>query len=419
MNILLLIADQLSALALAPYGNGFTRTPNMDRLLQRGTRIRNCYSPCPLCAPARAAFWTGLHPHETGLLSNGRAFPCPDVDPHLPTIGSIFLNADYKTVHFGKRHDNGALRGFDCAQVEELPVDAECGAWPVDYDTRRDRYTVERACGFLTEPRDPENSPYLYAVDLNNPHNICNWIGHNRGEHEDRPVPGPLPDLPDNFDDRDLESRPPSVQYICCAHNRSAQTEGWTDTNFRHYLAAYHHYVERLDKEIGRLLDAVESRGDFADTLIILTADHSDAMTAHRQVTKHTSFYEETTRVPFIATGPGIETTGTLIDTPLASLLDLMPTLCELTQLPIPDGLRGRSLAPWLTGREQTGTPKTTWLPSCIPNGVLPWSPDACSAPKTVNISTTSKAIVRNSTTFAEIREKPKTLSMMPAPPLN
>lgn len=72
-------------------------------------------------------------------------------------------------------------------------------------------------------------------------------------------------------------------------------------------------------------------------------------MGAHRLVTKHTSFYEETTRVPFIFTGPGIS--GENIEhPPLVSLCDLVPTLCDYAGLAAPQGLYGRSLMPWLQG---------------------------------------------------------------------
>ena len=124
-NILLIIGDQLSARALRSYGSGYGHTPHIDRIIERGVRFEQCYTNCPLCQPARTAFWTGLFPHQTGVLSNGRNHPVPPVPEHVPTIGATFAEAGYETMHFGKTHDAGALRGFRVAPREQLPVEAE------------------------------------------------------------------------------------------------------------------------------------------------------------------------------------------------------------------------------------------------------------------------------------------------------
>ena len=91
-NILLLVTDQLSAQALRAYGNTWSRTPAIDRLLASGVRFEHAYTPCPLCQPARAAFWTGLLPHQTRVLSNGRLDPVPTLPDTIPTLGSVFAD---------------------------------------------------------------------------------------------------------------------------------------------------------------------------------------------------------------------------------------------------------------------------------------------------------------------------------------
>jgi arylsulfatase A-like enzyme len=130
-----------------------------------------------------------------------------------------------------------------------------------------------------------------------------------------------LPPLPPNFADTDFDTRPQSVRFQCCAHNRVAQTQGWSEREFRLYLDAYRHYTALADAEIAKALAAARRTLPDEDTLYVFFADHGDAMTAHRAVTKHTSLYEETTRVPLAFVGPGIEP-GRRIDGPV-SLLDL------------------------------------------------------------------------------------------------
>jgi choline-sulfatase len=351
-NILLVIADQLSQKALPVYGNRHAQTPNIDHIAAQGIAFSNCFTSCPLCQPARASFWTGLWPHQTGVLSNGRNWPVQPVAPTVPTIGTLFAAEGYRTVHFGKRHDAGTLNGFDCEEQKELPAPAT-DAWPCHYDSKQDEYTTCTTTEFLRQHR---GEPFLCVADLNNPHDICNWIGVNQGAHTDVPVPVALPPLPDNFDSSDFVNRPLPVRYICCSHNRQAQTGEWTDENFRHYLAAYYHYVSMLDTNVGRILAALASRPDRADTLVVFTADHGDGMAGHGMVTKQVSFYDETTRVPLIVAGPGVARTGAVEQSALISLLDLLPTLCGCAGIRSPEGLWGRSLEPWLRD-ERAGTP--------------------------------------------------------------
>lgn len=352
-NILVIMADQLAWKALPAYGDRFLATPHIDRIAQRGVRFDRCYTSCPLCQPARPSLWTGRFPHETGVLSNGRNFPVEPLSDSIPTLGELFTAVGYRTVHFGKQHDMGGLRGFSHVEPQkEAEVESEHPAWPVHYDTRRDRYTRLRTVEWLRE--FPVDQPFLLVADLQNPHDICSWIGANQGEHTDIPPPGGLPPLPANFEIEDLARRPVPVQYICCSHNRLSQAAAWNEENYRHYLAAYYHFCRRLDGEVGHILDALEARADAADTLVVFLSDHGDGMASHRMVTKQVSLYEETTRVPLLVSGPGLVPGSR---SALVSHLDLLPTLCEYAGIAPPAGLWGQSLRPLLEQGEDTAHP--------------------------------------------------------------
>ncbi len=351
-NILIILADQLSWKALPVYGNEHCPTPNIDRIAARGAAFSQCYTPSPLCMPARPAIWSGRFPHETGIVSNGREFPAPPFPEHLPTMGTLFDEAGYRAVHFGKQHDSGSLRGFEIEPQKELPVESS-PEYPLNYDTKQDRWTTTKIVEFLKNHAGP---PFLAVADLNNPHNICGWVGENAGEKGNQHNGGPLPPLPDNFKDADFEKRPLPVQYICCSHRRQSQAAPWHETGYRRYLDAYYHYVQRLDGEVGLILDALESRVDAKNTLIVFMADHGDGMAAHQKITKQVSLYDETTRVPLIFSGPGVRDGGRVIGTPLVSSLDLLPTLTDYAGIPCPEGLWGTGLLPWLKG-ERSGSP--------------------------------------------------------------
>ncbi len=345
-NILIFVTDQLSWKALPVYGNTYVKTPNINRITQNALIYEECYTPCPLCQPARASFWSGIYPHETKVISNGRKFPVNDLPHTIPTLGSVLQENGYETVHFGKKHDAGALRGFRCDEPLQVIVPEISDAWPHNIDTFRDRYTAERSVEWLENYNGEK--PYIMVADLVNPHNICGFIGKFAGENEGVDPGVPLPPLPDNFEFEDIKNRPVGVQYICCSHNRQAQVSQWTPRNFQYYLAAYYYYLEMVDAEIGRILDALEKRSDAENTLIVFMADHGDSMAARHRVTKQVDFYEEVTRVPFFFSGKGV--VPRRIEGRMTSLLDLFPTLCGYAGLPIPLGARGLDLSGELMG---------------------------------------------------------------------
>jgi len=346
LNILVITCDQLTQRCVGAYGDPLGATPNIDALAAGGVRFLKVYTPCPLCRPARAAFWTGRFPHQTGVLSNGKNFQDDPVPATVPTLGSIFSAAGYETVHFGKTHDHGGLRGFSIEPAGRVEIEGD-PAWPLGNDTFRDRYTTEKVVQFLSRRHE---KPFLAVAELCNPHDICGWVGANAGPHEDVPVSTALPPLPDNFEIEDLQKRPLPIQYLCCSHNRLAQAARWTEANYRHYLAAYYHYLSRADAEVGRILQALRAGPAGDNTLVVCFADHGDGVASHRMVTKQVSFYEEVTRVPMIFAGPGIRDDGSALEEPLVSLLDLVPTLCEYGGLDAPEGLAGCSLLSCLTG---------------------------------------------------------------------
>lgn len=340
-NILLICADQLSRHAVGGYGNKDVQTPSIDQIIRNGTRFNSAYCAYPLCGPSRASFWTGRLPHQNGVHGNNS----PDIPETMTTLGELFTKAGYDAVHFGKRHDFGSLKGFECSDQVELDLEAP-DAFPVNYDSREDVYTEIKSVEYLQKKHD---KPFIMAVDFNNPHNICGWVGAFDGPHGDIPGLGPLPPLRNNFENQDeITNRPPAIQHLCCTHHRMHQSAHWSELNYRQYLAAYYHYTKMGDDSISKVLNAL-AKSDAADnTLIVFFSDHGDGMGSHRLVTKFNFFYEETTNIPFVLAGPGIPT-GQQNDE-LVSLCDLVPTLCDYADIQAPTGLYGRSILPLLKG---------------------------------------------------------------------
>lgn len=354
-SIFVIVCDQLAYRAVGACGQKHVKTPNMDRILNGGTCFRQSYTPYPLCMPARACYWTGQLPHKTGVISNGIQGEAQAIPSDMPTLGSLAQEQGYRPFHFGKTHDAGSLKGFEVIPVEEDEVIGS-KARPTHYDSRRDAATLRQCLGFLEQP---PSEPILMAIDLFNPHDICSWVGAFK---EDSPLDHEgidLPPLPFNFGMENILTLPKSVQYISCAHRRQSQTQGWTDEKYRAYLDAYLHYVEVVDAQIGMILDAIEKHFDLEDILIAFMADHGDMMGAHGLVTKHTSFYEEASHVPFALWGMGW-TGGQDVDLP-TSTSDLMPTLVEAMGGEVPEGLYGESLFKHRDGRKVRNSAMSHW----------------------------------------------------------
>lgn len=79
------------------------------------------------------------------------------------------------------------------------------------------------------------------------------------------------------------------------------------EENYRHYIAAFQHYTKMVSKQVDSVLKALYSTPAGRNTIVVIMADHGDGMASHRMVTKHISFYDEMTNVPFIFAGPGIK----------------------------------------------------------------------------------------------------------------
>ena len=108
-NILLIMADQLIPFLTGAYGHEVVRTPNLDRLAVEGVTFDAAYSPCPVCAPARAAMLTGCYASNIGAYDNAATF-----SSEQPTIPHYLTLAGYDTVLSGKMHFVGPdqLHGY-------------------------------------------------------------------------------------------------------------------------------------------------------------------------------------------------------------------------------------------------------------------------------------------------------------------
>lgn len=351
-NVVFVFTDQQSARAVGGPQQPWVQTPALQALADRGVSFTRSYCAAPVCGPSRACLLTGQPPHVSGVRWNGQT-----PHPAWANFGQRLQAAGYETAWAGKWHlprsyptEPDALPGFtNLALAPDHPLlQREVGyGWPgYALGTNTDGPFVDRAIAFLNQPHD---RPFLLAVSLHNPHDICWWV------RQPRRLPGPaeLPPLPPNFARPDPE---PEFLRRCRARDHYGEeiqyTAHWNEEDWRLYLHAYYRMTEEVDAQVGRLLDALAGAGLQDNTVVIFTSDHGEGMAAHQWVAK-LAFQDEVLRVPFIVAGPGVQGGGRVVNAPLVSGFDIFPTLCDLGGIPAGERRPGRSLCPLLAGADR------------------------------------------------------------------
>lgn len=151
------------------------------------------------------------------------------------------------------------------------------------------------------------------------------------------------PPLPDNFEVPKKEPQCITTHYLDERPFRRFAREHWSKDMWRLHRWLYKRLTERVDRQIGRVSNALYESGQADNTLIVFTSDHGDHDSAHRL--EHKSIlYEESALVLFVMAMKGVIPQGRVDNTHLISnRLDLLPTLCDYARAPVPEGLLGRS----------------------------------------------------------------------------
>ena len=364
--------DQQHAGMMSCAGNPYLKTPAMDSLAQTGARFERAYSANPVCVPSRVAMLTGHFPSRFGMQSNGELGTTKIPEPVLQhALGSLFRSAGYRTVYGGKTHVPGKIDQYG---FEVLTGDQRQGL-------------ADSCVEFLKQKHD---RPFLLVASFINPHDIC-YMAINDFERASprkaakgkparpsgkkepsaaphqlalaealQPPPGVsqadflanhLPPLPANLEPPEGE---PEVLTTAshAAGFRAHAFANWGEQQWRLHRWAYCRLTERVDREIGQVLQALREAGLEDNTLVVFSSDHGDHDGAHRLEHKST-FYEEAARVPFIVSLKGVTKPGLVDRTHVVSSgLDLIPTLCDFAGIAVPPDLPGRSVRALAEGRD-------------------------------------------------------------------
>jgi arylsulfatase A-like enzyme len=348
-NVVLVLADDLGPGDLSCYG-GPTPTPHLDRMANEGVRFTRYYAAAPICSPSRCGMVTGQFPGRWRLTSflqtraGNRACSQADfLDPKAPSLPRALQAAGYRTAHVGKWHLGGGRDVADPPKFAAYGYDAGLGTyespephpditardwiWSADDKVKRwDRtgWMVDRTLDFLKANPD---APCFVNLWLDDPHTP--WVPSAADQQ-----PG-----------------------------KNGRTVGKGDTPGR--LAKV---LVEMDRQVGRLLDAIRSRKADRPTVVLFLSDNGPLPTFGRKRTvglrgSKLSLYEGGLRVPFVAWGPGVVPAGVTNDATVLTGVDLFPTLCKLCGAKPPAGYEpdGEDLSEALLGKTPARTRPVFW----------------------------------------------------------
>lgn len=354
-NVLFIMADDLGHAHLGCYGQTKIATPNIDRLAAEGLRFKQAYAGCSVCAPCRSVLMTGYHMGHTPVRANMGAVPLFDADV---SVAEVLKGGGYATGCFGKwgLGEDGSegvpyKQGFDEFFGYLHQVHAHFYypdyLWENDRkfvlegnaDGGRGRYAhdeiVDRALDYLRR-QSTSDEPFFCYVPVTIPHVELvvpeDSLAPYRGKFDEVPIDDPR--------------------------------EGYIDAD--EPFATYAGMISRMDRDVGRLVAALDELGIAENTLVIFTSDNGAQGGGPWQPLLETfdgngrlrgskgSMYEGGIRAPLIARWKGTIEPGRTSDVP-CYFADVMPTLAELAgpeaQKRVPGDVDGRSLVPVLAGR--------------------------------------------------------------------
>lgn len=350
-NVLFLAIDDLNDWTGCLGGYPGIQTPNLDRILERGTLFTHAYCAAPACNPSRVALLTGLAPATTGVYHNSQPFR--PVRPDAVTLPQLFRKNGYEVAGGGKIFhsaypDKPSWDEYFKEGNDPLPRGGGGGdrfGWgPLDVGdgAMADAKTVSWAEEFLKRPRE---RPFFLAVGLHKPH-----------------LPWRVPRQYFDLHPLEMVTRPPTIADDLAdvpeSGRRIARPEGdhrWIieTQNWENAIQGYLACISFCDAQVGRLALALQNSPYAANTIIVVWSDHGWHL-GEKEHWRKFALWEEATRVCLGISVPG-GATGQR-SRRAVNLLDLYPTLADLCHLSgRPADLEGTSLVPLLAD------PNATW----------------------------------------------------------
>ncbi|ASW55743.1 sulfatase [Plantactinospora sp. KBS50] len=358
----MILTDDHAAQAISAYGSVVNRTPRIDEIAAEGWRLDNCFATNSLCSPSRASILTGTYSHINGVTTL-----VTPIDASQPTFITQLREAGYRTAMIGKWH-MGDGAGHDPQGFDYWDVLIEQGEYFDPMFLSRDGlrqvpgYTTDLITDLALDWVDglDGDDPWCVLIYHKSPHRP--WQPHPRHEGMYR---DPIP-LPETFDD-DYRTRSASARRAAMRMVENLNVEDLKQTppdgldyeelalwKYQRFMEDYLACVASVDENVGRVIDFLRERGDFADTLLMYASDQGFFLGEHGWFDKR-FMYEESLRMPLVLSYPRRMSGGQVFDG-IVTNVDLAQTVLDAAGVPHHPRMQGSSFFPELLGTD--GSPR-------------------------------------------------------------
>jgi arylsulfatase len=364
-NIVLITLDHMRVDNVGANGFPHMRTPNMDSLVEEGQSFVRHQIAANACMPSRASLFTSRFPQNHGVITNGVPLPEDEITIEHVLQANGYFTGQIGKLHFWPHKERDHRGPHPAYGFDEMLLSDEPGCYDDAYGKWLETIGPEaREAGNLGLPGEqrravakvfPGDGDWTHAGFVGD--QSVRFIKRNAGRpffmHAGFYAPHPPLNPPardfnlyndEKFPRRILESPAQLLRLPPMYQKANVKLADWTDEEWQHYRQCFYGMVSDVDHWIGRMVETLKVEGIYENTFFVVTSDHGDHLGDHNQTSKNSFPYKAVYTVPLIMRGPGISAKGIVRN--LVSAVDVMPTLLESADAPLPRAVQGVSLWP-------------------------------------------------------------------------